>query len=73
MAFGRVEEGEDALGICKADGFDVEAVMPRLGDPDPVSVLVIVRPTLRYEFRGDAGSDLYGDALDSGGSPKMIS
>lgn len=73
MALGRADTREAVLGICKADGLDVEAVNPRLGDPDPVSVLVIVRPTLRYEFRGDAGSDLYGDALDSGGSPKMIS
>lgn len=68
------EDGEAFPDSCD-DGVDVEAGSPRLGDPEPdrVSVLVIVRPTLRYELRGEAGKDLYGDVLGSGGSPKMIS
>lgn len=55
------------------DGVDDAVDGDNLGDPDPARVLAIVRPTLRYEFLGDAGSDRYGDVLGSGGSPKMIS
>jgi hypothetical protein len=68
-----VREVGDAVGIWSAAGLDVDPVSARLGDAEPVNVLVIVRPTLRYDPRGEAGSDRYGDALGSGGSPKMIS
>jgi hypothetical protein len=43
---GMAEEGVD-------DGVEGD----NLGDADPASVLAMVRPTLRYEFLGDAGSD----------------
>lgn len=67
--------GRDEAGVVgrRAGGLEVDAMSVRLGDATPVNVLVIVRPTSRYEPLGEAGSDLYGDALGSGGSPKMIS